>query len=276
MAALTSIAAGVGIAAAVGSTAMSFSQANKQKKLQKEAESEAEKAMASARGRLDVNYMEALSVQKEPYELQREAMLSQGTQATDAAQESERGAAAGAGRVQMAQNEAQGAIRTEMGKELTEIERLKVAEESRLRDLQTQLDLGEVEGAQMAARNAQEMAAQATAQGWEGVTSAATQAANLVPLYAKSGADYTVNNGNNATSPLTSQMSPISGQNSNINYMSPASGFGFGTLPTTSSMGAFNQSFGNQMPTTNAMGAFNQSFGNQKQGNLVNPFLLYP
>lgn len=276
MAALTSIAAGVGIAATVGSTAMSFSQANKQKKLQKEAESEAEKAMASARGRLDVNYMEALSVQKEPYELQREAMLSQGTQATDAAQESERGAAAGAGRVQMAQNEAQGAIRTEMGKELTEIERLKVAEESRLRDLQTQLDLGEVEGAQMAARNAQEMAAQATAQGWEGVTSAATQAANLVPLYAKSGADYTVNNGNNATSPLTSQMSPISGQNSNINYMSPASGFGFGTLPTTSSMGAFNQSFGNQMPTTNAMGAFNQSFGNQKQGNLVNPFLLYP
>ena len=187
MAALTSIAAGVGIAATVGSTAMSFSQANKQKKLQKEAESEAEKAMASARGRLDVNYMEALSVQKEPYELQREAMLSQGTQATDAAQESERGAAAGAGRVQMAQNEAQGAIRTEMGKELTEIERLKVAEESRLRDLQTQLDLGEVEGAQMAARNAQEMAAQATAQGWEGVTSAATQAANLIPLYAKSG-----------------------------------------------------------------------------------------
>ena len=276
MAALTAIAAGVGIAATVGSTAMSFSQANKQKKLQKEAEAEADKAMAKARESLEVNYMKALSVQKEPYELQREAMISQGTQATDAAQESERGAAAGAGRVQMAQDEAQGGIRTAMGKELTEIERLKVAEEARLRDLNVQLDLGEVEGAQMAARNAQEMAAQATAQGWEGVTSAATQAANLVPLYAKSGADYTVNNGNNATSPLTSQMSPISGQNSNINYMSPASGFGFGTLPTTSSMGAFNQSFGNQMPTTNAMGAFNQSFGNQKQGNLVNPFLLYP
>ena len=212
MAALTSIAAGVGIAATVGSTAMSFSQANKQKKLQKEAESEADKAMAIARERLNVNYMDALSIQKEPYELQREAMLSQGTQATDAAQESERGAAAGAGRVQMAQNEAQGAIRTEMGKELTEIERLKVAEDSRLRDLQTQLDLGEVEGAQMAARNAQEMAAQATAQGWEGVTSAATQAANLVPLYAKKGGEYTVNNGNNATSTLTSQMTPISGR----------------------------------------------------------------
>jgi hypothetical protein len=130
--------------------------------------------------------MEALSVQKEPYELQREAMLAQGTQATDAAQESERGAAAGAGRVQMAQNEAQGGIRTAMGKELTEIERLKVAEEARLRDLNVQLDLGEVEGQQMKARNAQEMAAQATAQGWEGVTSMATQAANMIPLFPKS------------------------------------------------------------------------------------------
>lgn len=208
----TLIAAGVGVASSLGGAGMSFAQANKQKKLEKQAVQEADKAMASARARLDVNYMNALSVQKEPYELQREAMLSQGTQATDAAQESERGAASTAGRVQMAQNEAQGGIRTEMGKELTEIERLKVAEESRLRDLQTQLDLGEVEGAQMAARNAQEMAAQATAQGWEGVTSAATQVANLVPLYPKSGGEYTVNNGNNATSTLTSQMTPISGR----------------------------------------------------------------
>jgi hypothetical protein len=274
----TLIAAGAGLAATGATTAMSFTQANKQKKLQKEAEAEADKAMALAREKLSVNYMDALSIQKEPYELQREAMISQGTQATDAAQESERGAAAGAGRVQMAQNEAQGGIRTAMGKELTEIERLKVAEDARLRDLNVQLDLGEVEGAQMAARNAQEMAAQATAQGFEGVTSMATQAANLVPLYAKSGLDYTVNNGNNATSKAfdKNSMSPISGAQNNINYMSPAYGFGFGTLPTTSSIGAFNQSFGNQMPTTNAMGAFNQSFGNQKQGNLVNPFLLYP
>ena len=183
----TLIAAGAGVASSLGGSAMSFTQANKQKKLERQAVQEADKAMASARARLDVNYMDALSVQKEPYELQREAMLSQGTQATDAAQESERGAASAAGRVQMAQNEAQGGIRTEMGKELTEIERLKVAEDSRLRDLQTQLDLGEVEGAQMAARNAQEMAAQATTQGFEGLTSAATQAANMVPLYLRTG-----------------------------------------------------------------------------------------
>jgi len=248
MAALTAIAAGVGIASSLGGAAMSFTQANKQQKLQKEAESEADKAMAEARGRLDVNYMNALSVQKEPYELQREAMVAQGAQAIDAAQESERGTAAAAGRVQMAQKEAQAGIRTDMTKELTEIERLKVAEEARLRDLNVQLDLGEVEGAQMAARNAQEMAAQATAQGFEGVTSAATQAANLVPLYGyKKDTGYTVNNGNPITSTFDpNAMSPISGQNSNIDYMSPASGFGFGTLPTVSAANALKQSIGSQ------------------------------
>ena len=175
----------IGIASTVATTAMSFAQANKQKQLQKQAEQEADKAMFAARKRLEVNYMDALSVQKEPYELARQAMLAQGTQATQAGQESERGAAATAGRVQMGQNEAQGDIRTAMGKELTEIERLKVAEDARLRDLNTQLDLGEVEGAQLAAANAQEMSAAAMEQGFAGVTSAATQAANQIDLYGK-------------------------------------------------------------------------------------------
>lgn len=176
----------IGIASTVATTAMSFAQASKQKKLQTQAEQEAAKAMFAARKRLEVNYMDALSVQKEPYELAREAMLAQGTQATNAAQEGEtRGVATTAGKVQMGQNEAQGDIRTAMGKELTEIERLKVAEDARLRDLNVQLDLGEIEGAQLAAANAQEMSAAAMEQGFEGVTSAATQAANMVPLYGK-------------------------------------------------------------------------------------------
>ena len=175
----------IGIASTVATTAMSFAQANKQKQLQKQAEQEADKAMFAARKRLEVNYMDALSVQKEPYELARQAMLAQGTQATQAGQESERGAAATAGRVQMGQNEAQGDIRTAMGKELTEIERLKVAEDARLRDLNVQLDLGEIEGAQIAAANAEQMKNQAIEQGFAGVTSAATQAANQVDLYGK-------------------------------------------------------------------------------------------
>ena len=252
MAAVTS--AVVGIAAVGVSAGMSFSQANKQKKLQKEAEAEADKAMASARKRLDVNYMQALSVQKEPYELQREAMIAQGTQATDAAQESERGAAAGAGRVQMAQNEAQAGIRTAMGKELTEIERLKVAEEARLRDLQTQLDLGEVEGAQMAARNAQEMAAQATTQGWEGVTSMATQTANMIPLYANLGGGNKsqTEQGLAKNAVIGSNGKQLTGTGSNIQWN-----------PTGTGMPTLNQ---NQQPIN--------ILGNQMQSNPVTSF--YP
>jgi len=179
------IGAAIGIASTLLTTGMSFAQANKQKKIQKQAEQEADKLMIETKKALEINYMDALSVQKEPYELAREKMLAQGTQATQAGQESERGAAATAGRVQMSQNEAQGDIRTEMGKELTEIERLKVAEDARLRDLNVQVKLGEIEGAQMAAANAQEMSADAMEQGFAGVTSAATQGANLIPLYGK-------------------------------------------------------------------------------------------
>lgn len=216
----TLIAAGVGVASSAFGAAQSFSQASKAKKLQQEAEAEGEKMMAEARKRLDVNYMDALSIQKEPYELQREAMLAQGAQTTDAATESERGTAAAAGRVQMAQNEAQGAIRTDMGKELTEIERLKIAEESRLRDLKTQLDLSEAEGAALAARNYEEMRNQSISQGFEGLQSAATQGANLIPLYAKAfnadpNAGYTVDP--NIKSSLTNQMSPISDRYANKN-----------------------------------------------------------
>ena len=179
------VGAAIGIASTLLTTGMSFVQANKQKQLQKQAEQEADKLMIETKKALEINYMDALSVQKEPYELAREKMLAQGTQATQAGQESERGAAATAGRVQMSQNEAQGDIRTEMGKELTEIERLKVAEDARLRDLNVQIKLGEIEGAQMAAANAQEMSTDAMRQGFEGVTSAATQTANLIPLYGK-------------------------------------------------------------------------------------------
>ena len=253
MAALTAIAAGVGIASSLGGAAMSFTQANKQQKLQEEAEAEAAKAMLEARGRLDINYMNALSVQKEPYELQREAMVAQGAQAIDAAQESERGTAAAAGRVQMAQNESQGDIRTAMGKELTEIERLKVAEDARLRDLNVQLDLGEVEGAQMAARNAQEMAAQATAQGFEGVTSAATQAANLVPLYGykKDGSGIQTQQGlaKNAVGGVNNQ---LTGTGSNIQFNPIGAG----------------------MPTLNPNQQYQGMLANQMQSNPVTSF--YP
>jgi vacuolar-type H+-ATPase subunit H len=153
MAAFTTIAAGVGLAATAGTTGMSFAQARKQRRLQQDAEDKAAQMMSEARKKLEVNYYDQLAIQKEPYELEREALISAGAQAIEAGKESERGAAAVAGRVQMAQQQGQRDIAAAMGQEMLGLEKLSAQEESRLRDVGIQLDLGEVEGAQMAAGN---------------------------------------------------------------------------------------------------------------------------
>jgi len=177
------MAAVTGVVLAAASATKSFIDAGKQRNLQKQAQEDASKAMAEARAKLEKNFYDEMAVKKEPYELEREAMLAQGAQAIDAAQEQERGAAAAAGKVQMAMNEGQAGIRTAMGREMTEIERLKLAEDSRLRDVNVQLDLGEAEGAQLAARDAAEAAAAATAQGFQSLQSGIQQGIKGAELY---------------------------------------------------------------------------------------------
>ena len=178
-------AAVVGIAATAASTGMSFSQAGKQRQAMRNAERDADTAMQAARKKLEVNFYDNLSIQKEPYELEREALLAQGAQAIQAGVESERGAAATAGRIQMAQQEGQAGVRSAFGQELSALEKLSAQEDSRLRDIGAQLDLGEVEGAQLAAANAQELGAQATQQAMQGVVSTGQQVASALPLFAQ-------------------------------------------------------------------------------------------
>ena len=186
MAAFTTIAAGIGLAATAATTTMSFVQAGKQKSAQRQAERDADEAMTNARKKLETNFYAQQGIKKEPYELEREALLAQGAEAIQAGVESERGAAATAGRIQLAQQQGQAGIRSAMGQELTNLENKQLGEESRLRDVGVQLDLGEVSGAQLAAANAAELSAQATQQGFQGVTSMAQQLSNFAPLYEKS------------------------------------------------------------------------------------------
>jgi hypothetical protein len=181
----TALAIG-GMAISAGTAGMSFAQAGKQNKLKRQAEDEAAQAMAAARKKLDVNFYEQLAINKEPYELAREASLVQGAEALQAGVEGEqRGAGAVAGRVQMAQNQQQGNIRSAMGQELAGLEKATVAEESKLRDQQVGLDLAEVTGAQLAARDAQQASAAAMTQGMQGVSSLGQQLISMAPLYNK-------------------------------------------------------------------------------------------
>ena len=184
MAVMTAIALG-GLAISAATTANSFVQAGKQKTKQRQAEADAAAAMAEARKKLSINYTDELSIKKEPYELQRDALLSAGAQAIEAGVESERGGAATAGKVMMAQNEAQAGVTTAMGAEMTDIQKQQIAEKSRLRDLNTQLDLEEAAGQQGIAAEARDSAAAATQQGIQGIASTAQQGLAMVPLFPK-------------------------------------------------------------------------------------------
>jgi hypothetical protein len=184
MAVATAAAIG-GLAISGASTAMSFVQAGQQKKAQRNAEAAAAAAIAEAKRKLEVNFAKNRSIQKEPYEAAREAILASGAQALQQGAESDKGAEVTAGKVQMAMNQGQADIRTAMGQELTDIEKDIINEDSRLRDLGVQLDLGEAEGAQLAARDAQEASTAAMQEGFQGLASTAQQGLDMVPLFQK-------------------------------------------------------------------------------------------
>lgn len=172
-----------GLATTAATTGLSFYQASKQRKLKQEAEAKAAAAMVEARKKLDSNFYKSIGINKEPYELERDAVLSTAAQNIQAGVESERGAASVAGRVQMAMNKGQREIAGAMGEEIQNLNLLAAREDSRLNTAKANLDLQTAEGAQLAARSAEFLQNQALTQGFEGVTSFAGQAAGLAPLY---------------------------------------------------------------------------------------------
>jgi len=246
------------IAVSAGSAGMSFAEAGKQRKLQQDAENDAAKALAEARKKLDVNYYANLGINKEPYQLEREALVSAGAQAIQAGQESERGAAATAGRIQMAQQQGQREIAGAMGAEMAGLEKLTAQEDSRLAGAQAGLYLNEAEGAQLAARDAQQAATAYTTAGVQGIANAASQTlSSLVPLYPNTGVDATASAGGTApaTSNQTFQGTPFA----------PPAALGLGQIAPQASRPVMpqgniasqfkNTPFGTAMPFGGAQGA---------------------
>lgn len=164
-------------------TGFSIADMRKMKRLQKEADADAEKFRKEADKFLDVNVYDQLGIQMKPYEIEREALASVGAQALEAGRESERGAAAVAGRVYAGYSDAIRDIQTRQGQEMADLEKLSAAEDSRLKDIKTQLALDEAEGAQQASAMYEERAAQATKNAIAGGVSLLGQAAKLAPLY---------------------------------------------------------------------------------------------
>ena len=185
MAAFTAIASGVAAATALAGTTASFVQSGKQRKFAEQAQKDADKAFAEVEKELDINYMKELSIAKQPYEIQRERLASLAAQGMDIGAESERMAAATAGRVLAQAQKAEQDITSQQIKDLQALEQKVATEERDLATKRASLGLKVAEGAGAAAAQAQQLQQQATQQGIEGIgqTLSAGLSEELLPLY---------------------------------------------------------------------------------------------
>jgi len=196
MAAATTTALAVaGLAISAGTATASFVQAGKQRKKQGAAEEAAAKAMESAKQELSVNYIEGLSVQKEGYELERDALLQSGAQAVQAAREGGRGSAEAIGRVALAQQVGQAQQRVAMGKELSDLDKLAAKEDAKLAGKRAEIDIGTAEGAQMMAADARAAASASNMAGFQQVGNLAKQGLGMVSLYGQNNSVTLPNSG---------------------------------------------------------------------------------
>ena len=151
------VAAGIGAGTTLYGGAKSFSDANKARKRGEAAQRDLLKSMQEAKRRIDVNVYEQLSIPKEPFELMREAALVQGATAMQAGVEGDqRGSAATAGRIQMAQQAQQAGIRTAMGEQMMAIDKLVAQDDARIQQQLAGIAMEEAAGAQAAIRDAEE------------------------------------------------------------------------------------------------------------------------
>jgi hypothetical protein len=232
-----------GVAIAAGSTAASFIQAGKSKRKQQEYEAEADKAMAEARRQLQVNYAKQMSIKKEPYAQERLAMLSQGQQVVNAASESDRGAASAAGQVLMGQQAGQADITNRQVTDLQNIENAILEEESRLRDINVDLDMQEVEGQMAAAADMRTQAAQQTQQGIQGVANTLQAGVSMIPLYSQNmAAQKQALSGVSLTSDQFQQIGNVGGD-AGSKIMGAAGTDGFTNLDLGALSGATNRQF---------------------------------
>lgn len=229
---------GAGIAA--GLAAVSFVQASKQMKLQREAEQNAAKALEEAKRQININPYAALGIQKEPYELEREALLAQGAQAIAAGQESDRGAAATAGRIYAGQVAEQQGQRAAMQKEMSDLEKTTAEEQANIKSQLANVAIGETQGYQKQAADAQKARAQAIQQGYQTGAKALEYGLEQVPLYIGKGGGSTDNQGQVSNTPAISK--PSGDQQVPSSKLNTSS---FQTMPSWQSL-AQQQAFNNQ------------------------------
>lgn len=164
-------------------TGMSFKQVADQNAKMQAANDAADEALAEARKKLDVNFLEETSIATEAYKLERESQNLAGARATDAAVQSERGSAATAGRVMAAENDAARDTSARMETALVDRENKILTEEGRLRDELVTIEKDIAEGAASAMADANAASTAAMTNAIAGITSGVTGAFEASDLY---------------------------------------------------------------------------------------------
>tara|TARA_R100000935_G_scaffold36522_1_gene57528 strand:+ start:9925 stop:10818 length:894 start_codon:yes stop_codon:yes gene_type:complete len=186
LATTTAILAAASLALSAGTTVVSGVQAAKQRKIMEGAEGEAEKYMEDARDRLDINTYEELSINRDIYDKERDTLAAVGESYVELTANQDRAG----GNVQNVFNAVQSGNEKISMREAKEVDRLNLEvadEETRLLDIGTQLDLGEVVGAQQKAADAEAKATAFKGDFIEGAINTAMKGVEIgVPLYKKS------------------------------------------------------------------------------------------
>jgi hypothetical protein len=148
-------AAIIGISTAIASAGASAGQVVSAGQAARNARNNSEIAFDKAMKELSANQMAKIGLPMDVIDRQRDAITSSAAQITQAATEGEgRGAAATAGRVQMAAQEGQRDIASDIGQQLMGLEAATAQEETRLSAARANLNLAQAEGAQAAAAQA--------------------------------------------------------------------------------------------------------------------------
>jgi len=184
---MSGVALGITSAAiSLGGSIASFIQAGQRKKDIREAEAAANAAMEEARKRTEVNYMEQLGIQKDAYRQAYETNMVTSKALSDAAIEGDqRGGGATASRILAGSLDQADKVRAAQEGEMVARQQAIAQEGSRLRDVNIQLDLEEVAGAQQAMADAELARGMAIQEGISGLSDAAMAGAETVPLYMK-------------------------------------------------------------------------------------------
>ena len=145
------------LAMSAGTTIASGAAAAKQRRIQAGAEEDADRFMKEARGKLEVNEYDELSINSLVYDNQREELSKVGAALIENAQQSDR-PNMGAQSIVDAVNKANTSITEKEVKELQDLDLVQAEEATRKGDIGIQLDLGELAGAQKKAADAEELA----------------------------------------------------------------------------------------------------------------------